>query len=55
MFMVVANNRFEGPPSNTVEFTTKMGGEDTAEYYNLIKFNKIRTKGKYRILIIVSI
>lgn len=28
MFMVVANNAFEGPPSNTVEITTKEGGED---------------------------
>lgn len=28
MFMVVANSRFEGPTSNTVEFTTKEGGED---------------------------
>lgn len=28
MFMVVANSRFEGPPSNTVEFTTKEGGEE---------------------------
>ncbi|TKS71165.1 Neurofascin Precursor [Collichthys lucidus] len=25
IFMVVANNRFESPPSNTVEFTTKEG------------------------------
>lgn len=31
MFMVVANNGFEGPPSNTVEFTTKEGGEDAAK------------------------
>lgn len=28
MFMVVANSRFEGPPSNTVDFTTKEGGEE---------------------------
>lgn len=28
MFMVVANNRFEGPRSNTVEFNTKEGGKD---------------------------
>lgn len=28
MFMVVANNRFESQPSNTVAFTTKEGGED---------------------------
>lgn len=28
MFMVVANTHYEGPPSNTVEFTTKEGGED---------------------------
>lgn len=27
MFMVVANNRFESPPSNTVEFTTREGGK----------------------------
>lgn len=26
IFMVVANTHFEGPPSNTVEFTTKEGG-----------------------------
>lgn len=30
MFMVVANNHFESPPSNTVEFTTKEGGEDAS-------------------------
>lgn len=30
MFMVVANNRFESPASNTLEFTTKEGGEDAA-------------------------
>lgn len=29
MLMVVANNGYEGPPSNTVDFTTKEGGEDT--------------------------
>lgn len=28
MFMVVANTHYEGPLSNTVEFTTKEGGED---------------------------
>lgn len=28
MFMVVANNHFESPPSNVVEFTTKEGGEN---------------------------
>lgn len=28
MFMVVANSRFESPPSNTWELTTKEGGED---------------------------
>lgn len=27
MSMVVANNRFEGPPSNMVEFTTREGGK----------------------------
>lgn len=28
MFMVVANNHFESPASNVVEFTTKEGGEN---------------------------
>lgn len=28
MFMVVTNTHYEGPSSNTVEFTTKEGGED---------------------------
>lgn len=32
MFMVVANSRFESPPSNTVEFTTKEGGEDAPRH-----------------------
>ena len=26
MYMVVANSRYEGPPSNTAEFKTKEGG-----------------------------
>ena len=33
MLMVVANNGYEGPPSNMVEFTTKEGGEDTEVLY----------------------
>lgn len=32
MFIVVANNRFEGPPSNHVEFTTKEGGKHAAHW-----------------------
>lgn len=31
MFMVVANNHHEGPQSNTVEFTTKEGGEQISQ------------------------
>lgn len=30
MFMVVANNLYEGPRSNTVEISTKEGGEELA-------------------------
>ncbi|XP_051270871.1 neurofascin homolog (chicken) a isoform X4 [Dicentrarchus labrax] len=35
MFMVVANNRFEGPPSNTVEFTTKEGVPDAPRFFRI--------------------
>lgn len=28
MYIVVANNRYEGPPSNTIEFQTLEGGND---------------------------
>ncbi|XP_034021180.1 neurofascin homolog (chicken) a [Thalassophryne amazonica] len=33
MIMVVANNGYEGPPSNTVGVTTKEGGKDTPPKY----------------------
>nr|XP_020473531.1 neurofascin [Monopterus albus] len=35
MFMVVANSRFEGPPSNTVEFTTKEGVPDAPGFFSI--------------------
>ncbi|XP_041818852.1 neurofascin homolog (chicken) a [Chelmon rostratus] len=35
MFMVVANNRFESPPSNTVEFTTKEGVPDAPRFFRI--------------------
>ncbi|XP_035486846.1 neurofascin homolog (chicken) a isoform X5 [Scophthalmus maximus] len=35
MFMVVANGRFEGPPSNTVEFTTKEGVPDAPRFFRI--------------------
>lgn len=35
MLMVVANNGYEGPPSNTVEFATKEGGEDIKVLYSI--------------------
>ncbi|XP_047438423.1 neurofascin homolog (chicken) a isoform X10 [Mugil cephalus] len=35
MFMVVANNHFEGPPSNTVEFTTKEGVPDAPSFFRI--------------------
>ncbi|XP_071351347.1 neurofascin homolog (chicken) a isoform X3 [Trachinotus anak] len=34
-FMVVANSRFEGPPSNTVEFTTKEGVPDAPRFFRI--------------------
>ncbi|XP_077582408.1 neurofascin homolog (chicken) a isoform X4 [Stigmatopora nigra] len=39
MFMVVANNRYEGPPSNTVEFSTKEGVPDAPRFF------RIRSRG----------
>ncbi|XP_029359080.1 neurofascin homolog (chicken) a isoform X1 [Echeneis naucrates] len=35
MLMVVANSRFEGPPSNTVEFTTKEGVPDAPRFFRI--------------------
>ncbi|XP_019213114.1 neurofascin homolog (chicken) a isoform X1 [Oreochromis niloticus] len=35
MFMVVANNRFESQPSNTVEFTTKEGVPDAPRFFKI--------------------
>ncbi|XP_077428335.1 neurofascin homolog (chicken) a isoform X4 [Vanacampus margaritifer] len=35
MFMVVANNRYEGPPSNTVEFSTKEGVPDAPSFFRI--------------------
>nr|XP_046237307.1 neurofascin homolog (chicken) a isoform X3 [Scatophagus argus] len=35
MFMVVANNRYEGPPSNMVEFTTKEGVPDAPRFFRI--------------------
>uniref|UniRef100_A0A3Q3WTJ9 Neural cell adhesion molecule L1 n=1 Tax=Mola mola TaxID=94237 RepID=A0A3Q3WTJ9_MOLML len=35
IFMVVANTRFEGPPSNTVEFTTKEGVPDVPSFFTI--------------------
>ncbi|XP_029947228.1 neurofascin homolog (chicken) a isoform X4 [Salarias fasciatus] len=35
MFMVVANNRYEGPPSNTVEITTKEGVPDAPRFFKI--------------------
>ncbi|KAK2914578.1 hypothetical protein Q8A73_005172 [Channa argus] len=35
MFMVVANSRFEGPPSNTMEFTTKEGVPDAPRFFRI--------------------
>ncbi|XP_029283412.1 neurofascin homolog (chicken) a isoform X15 [Cottoperca gobio] len=35
MFMVVANNLFEGPPSNTVEITTKEGVPDAPKFFRI--------------------
>lgn len=38
MFMVVANTHYEGPASNTVEFTTKEGGENYTNQFPQIVF-----------------
>ncbi|XP_034724130.1 neurofascin homolog (chicken) a isoform X23 [Etheostoma cragini] len=35
MFMVVANNLYEGPPSNTVEITTKEGVPDAPKFFRI--------------------
>ncbi|KAM8915905.1 neurofascin homolog (chicken) a isoform 11-T23 [Spinachia spinachia] len=35
MFLVVANNLFEGPPSNTVEVTTKEGVPDAPKFFRI--------------------
>ncbi|XP_030585575.1 neurofascin homolog (chicken) a isoform X2 [Archocentrus centrarchus] len=35
MFMVVANNRFESPPSNTVAFTTTEGVPDAPRFFRI--------------------
>ncbi|XP_037534488.1 neurofascin [Nematolebias whitei] len=35
MFMVVANSRFEGPPSNTVKFTTKEDVPDAPRFFRI--------------------
>ncbi|KAM8756130.1 neurofascin homolog (chicken) a isoform 4-T8 [Acanthopagrus schlegelii] len=35
MFMVVANSRFESPPSNTVEFITKEGVPDAPKFFRI--------------------
>ncbi|XP_020559007.1 neurofascin isoform X3 [Oryzias latipes] len=35
MSMVVANNRFEGPPSNMVEFTTREGVPDAPKFFKI--------------------
>ncbi|XP_058488737.1 neurofascin homolog (chicken) a isoform X16 [Solea solea] len=35
MVMVAANNRFEGPPSNLVEFTTKEGVPDAPRFFRI--------------------
>ncbi|XP_051931014.1 neurofascin homolog (chicken) a isoform X14 [Hippocampus zosterae] len=35
MFMVVANNHYEGPPSNSVEFSTKEGVPDAPSFFRI--------------------
>ncbi|XP_061146772.1 neurofascin homolog (chicken) a isoform X4 [Syngnathus typhle] len=35
MFMVVANNGYQGPPSNTVEFSTKEGVPDAPSFFRI--------------------
>ncbi|KAL0978112.1 hypothetical protein UPYG_G00166040 [Umbra pygmaea] len=37
MFMVVANNQYEGPPSNHVEFQTKEGVPDAPKFFKIIQ------------------
>lgn len=54
MYMVVANNRFESPHSNMVEFTTKEGGEYCS--YNIIIYQNVQVYllGSCRILSNIS-
>ncbi|XP_019723195.1 neurofascin homolog (chicken) a isoform X4 [Hippocampus comes] len=35
MYMVVANNHYEGPPSNSVEFSTKEGVPDAPSFFRI--------------------
>uniref|UniRef100_A0A4W5P087 Neural cell adhesion molecule L1 n=1 Tax=Hucho hucho TaxID=62062 RepID=A0A4W5P087_9TELE len=37
MYMVVANNRYEGPPSNHVEFRTKEGVPEAPKFFKIIQ------------------
>ncbi|KAM7402785.1 hypothetical protein PAMP_017996 [Pampus punctatissimus] len=37
MFMVVANNDYEGPPSNTVDFSTKEGVPDAPRFFKIAR------------------
>ncbi|KAM4626044.1 neurofascin homolog (chicken) a [Polymixia lowei] len=37
MFMVVANSRYESPPSNTVEFHTKEGVPDAPKFFKIVQ------------------
>ncbi|XP_068170729.1 neurofascin homolog (chicken) a isoform X13 [Antennarius striatus] len=39
MFMVVANNRYEGPPSNTEEFNTRIGVPDAPRFFKINRRN----------------
>ncbi|XP_056130967.1 neurofascin homolog (chicken) a [Lampris incognitus] len=37
MFMVVANSRYDGPPSNTVEFHTEEGVPNLPKYFKIVQ------------------
>ncbi|XP_048110064.1 neurofascin homolog (chicken) a isoform X2 [Alosa alosa] len=37
MYMVVANSRYEGPPSNTVEFKTRQGIPDAPRFFKIVR------------------
>ncbi|KAM9365625.1 neurofascin homolog (chicken) a [Pholidichthys leucotaenia] len=39
MYMVVANNHLESPPSNTVDFTTKEGVPDAPQFFRIKRKN----------------